>query len=1121
MENGNYKMRWCFIFLFVISLCGISFNSYASTSSSSSRIELNRISCGNNHSLLLMCDGTVWSWGANDKGQLGDGTTKVRKTPVQAGGLYEITSVAGGGQHSLALRADGVVFAWGFNDKGQLGNATNTDSKNPVRVDISNVIAIAAGDSHSVALRANGTVWTWGADNNGQLGDGGDINSDSNAPVEVTGLSKIIAIAAGKNHCLALDCDGKIWAWGANTKGQLGDGTNDDSNVPVQLDTISNVIAIACGGSHSLAVLSDGSLRTWGLNADGQLGLGNKTDQNTPQIVAGVSGIIALDGGGSHSLLVKDDGIVWACGLNASGQLGIGSLTPQTSFKKISSIKSIVAIAAGTAHSLALEANDSVDAWGENANGQVGNNKTTDQKKPVKVLNLTGTVIAYDGGRFHTLAVKSDGTVWAWGWNRFGQLGYSTYVDGSTPVKVVGLRNAENVAGGWWFSLALTSDGKVWSWGYNADGELGDGTTVDKTIPGQVIGLSNVSRIEAGAFHSLALKNDGTVWGWGYNGDGQLGDGTNTDRFTPVQVSGLTNIIAIACGSFHNLALKNDGTVWAWGWNSFGQLGDGTNVDSNVPVQVLSVNVNNITSIAAGELHSLVRRATDSTLWAWGYNGNGQLGNGTKTNSLSPVQVTGVIDGKEVACGAYHSLVLKADKTIFAWGYNGEGMLGDNTLTERTIPVLVLGETATSNFQNITSIDAGGYHSLAQKKDGTFFEWGRNDEGQLGNGLVTTGEDKRVPFQVMGLSCPLIVEAGNQACYAIKADGSVWGWGYNGSGKLGDGTGNTRSTPVRMINVKNAVAVSALGSEDSGGAQHTLVLLADGTIMSCGINTYGQLGDGTTSPKSSPASAGGVGFENVIAVSAGGYHSLALKSDGTVWAWGYNGDGELGDNTTVNKSLPVRVGIAIDFRDVIAIAAGTRHNLALKSDGSVWAWGSDFYGQIGDGDETGNDPPELLPVQISTFSSDCAVAIAAGPYESFAIKADGTVWGWGRNDFGQVGNNTKTHQFVPVVIGGGIFTNIVAVDGGHYHTLFQKADGRMWGCGYNGQGQLGDSTTTERLIPVRNRVVGWTTSISAGNRHGIARNGDSRLKTWGDNGNGQLGNGTNIDSSIPVSVNGM
>ncbi len=358
---------------------------------------------------------------------------------------------------------------------------------------------------------------------------------------------------------------------------------------------------------------------------------------------------------------------------------------------------------------------------------------------PVAEVGAQGFVVTtpmVSAGNQHSLALKSDGTVWAWGSNWGGQLGDGTTNRSLTPIQVTALTDVQAISAGGWHSLALMEDGTVWAWGANRRGQLGDGSTSDKHTPVRVSGLTNVQAISAGAMHSLALKEDGTVWAWGANWTGQLGDGTggNRDDYSsfPVQVIGLTNVQAISAGDGHSLAIKVDGTNWAWGWNDSGQLGDGTKEDKNTPVQITSLM--ELQTISAGGLHSSALKG-DRTVWAWGGNWFGQLGDGTTNSSDTPVQVKGLTNVQAISAGGFadiqdHSLALKDDGTVWAWGGNEYGQIGDGTTNSNDTPVQL------SSLTNVQAISAGGLHSLALKEDGTVWAWGQGDTGQLGDGTT-------------------------------------------------------------------------------------------------------------------------------------------------------------------------------------------------------------------------------------------------------------------------------------------------------------------------------------------------------------------------------------------------
>ncbi len=373
--------------------------------------------------------------------------------------------------------------------------------------------------------------------------------------------------------------------------------------------------------------------------------------------------------------------------------------------------------------------------WGNNGNGELGNGNTANSSIPVQVLNLN-SLIATDGGTSHSAALRFDGTVWSWGANNHGQLGDNTLTQRTAPVQVLGrggvgvLSGITAIAVGDTHTLALKSDGTVWAWGDNRFGELGDHTTTDRKTPVQVVGpggvgvLSGITAIAANGNHNLALKSDGTVWAWGDNQFGELGNGSGGPGListTPVQVLNLSGMTAVAAGFYHSLALKSDGTVWAWGSNGFGELGNGTTsggAANPVPVHVL--NLTSVAKIAAGGggpgQFSFAMK-TDGTVWAWGRNAEGELGVNTSTTCSSPpvpcstvpVQAPSLTGVTKIAGGGRHALALKPDGTVLAWGFNNDGQLGNGStcFCGNSTPTQVL------NLSGVSDIGAGDNHSLA------------------------------------------------------------------------------------------------------------------------------------------------------------------------------------------------------------------------------------------------------------------------------------------------------------------------------------------------------------------------------------------------------------------------
>ncbi|MBL0386070.1 hypothetical protein JJB07_05330 [Tumebacillus sp. ITR2] len=275
------------------------------------------------------------------------------------------------------------------------------------------------------------------------------------------------------------------------------------------------------------------------------------------------------------------------------------------------------------------------------------------------------------------------------------------------------------------FGAVIKSDGTVWTWGLNYFGNLGDGTTRNHNTPVQVSGLTDVSAVASGNGYTLALKSDGTVWTWGWNTYGQLGDGTTETRLTPVKVLRLKDVVAISSGWDTSFALKSDGTVWAWGSNNYGQLGIGTqsNLANPVPVQV--VGLDHVTSIDSGFNFSLAVKS-DGTVWAWGSNSIGQLGDGTKTDRNAPVQVAELTNVISVSAGAAHSLALKSDRTVWAWG-GSESDQGEYGSTSVQV----------QGLEGVTAIEAGLGRFMCIKSDGTVWKWGSPDQGHGYNWIPT------------------------------------------------------------------------------------------------------------------------------------------------------------------------------------------------------------------------------------------------------------------------------------------------------------------------------------------------------------------------------------------------
>lgn len=342
-------------------------------------------------------------------------------------------------------------------------------------------------------------------------------------------------------------------------------------------------------------------------------------------------------------------------------------------------------IKAGGSNTFGIQTDGTLWAWGLNNYGQIGNGSTEyEQNTPLQVgIDNNWNKISIEGS--HVLALKTNGTLWAWGSNSFGQLGDGTNVNKNVPIQIGTDNNWIDISAGSYFSIALKSNGTLWSWGGNYGGELGDGTYNSRIIPTQIGTDTNWVSINCGSFHCIAFKSDGTIWTWGTNSYGQLGNGITSNTVNIPTYFGLqSDWLKLALGAFHTLGIKTNGTLWAWGSNIEGQLGyENTQFFNNTPFQVGTST--NWLNVDAGEHHS-VATMNNQTLWAWGKNSNGQFGNGTNTNTNYPIQINSDVDWSSLlSLGSNHSTNFKTNNTLWLWGASALG----NGTTYSNIPITI------------------------------------------------------------------------------------------------------------------------------------------------------------------------------------------------------------------------------------------------------------------------------------------------------------------------------------------------------------------------------------------------------------------------------------------------
>lgn len=661
-----------------------------------------------------------------------------------------------------------------------------------------------------------------------------------------------------------------------------------------------------------------------------------------------------------------------------------------------------------------------------------------------------------------------------------------------------------NFSAGGSSALVLAKDGRVQCWGANGSGQLGLGDKTNRTSPDLVYGLTNWRDVDIGKKHSIGIWQ-GRYSAWGDNQYGQLGDGTTNNTTLPDYSSMDEDWMAVCVGTDHSAGIKVNGDVYTWGRNNYGQLG--VNAPSNyirtTPTLALSGFSIPFKSISCGDNHTMAIRS-DGTLWGWGYNAYGNLGDNTSSHRFTPVQA-GLANGTStrwisVDAGATHTVGRRGEGAkAYAWGNNAYGQLGDGTTTLRRAPKLI----AMPQSNHIVEIVAGGEHTLAVTVSGGLWSWGRNGYGQLGD---NSAGPRLTPARISNptpVNDWISVRAGDDFSLGLRVDGTVMSWGRNSSGQLGRVVNGTYPA-YRPAAVLTGMRLRAFGTARFS----TFLLENNGTLYSCGGNATGALGLGdyaargvpTQIVNSSPASNANNWRKVNFGQSGAADMGAGIRAGGYLWTWGLDSRGVLGNGPgTTHRLIPTRIGSVADSLWV-EVSCNYFDCLALKSNGTLWSWGETYHGN-------GQGVVRLdVPTQVGTENT--WVAIGAGEWSRAAIKSDGSLWVWGQNDVGQLGLN---HYSGPVTTPtqastAGYYWKSVGGAGGSMMAL--RADGALYGWGRNDLGQLGVGhfyPSTPHMTAVGGNLK-WR-QFSSNGAHIAAVSANNLVFTWGSNYHGTIGDG--------------
>lgn len=1070
---------------------------------------------GGSHTMAIKTDGTLWAWGFNASGQLGDGTTDEKQEPVQVGSESDWKAVSSGGSHTLAIKIDGTLWAWGENFWGQVGNGTyGNDQLVPIKLgSATDWASVSAGVSFSMAIKIDGTLWAWGDNFYGQLGNG-RVNAYN---PELVGTARDWRyVSAGGNHTIALKTDNTLWAWGLNLYGQLGDGTQSNRDAPVKIGTAGDWQNVDAGHDHTIAMKANGTIWAWGNNDRGQLGNGTINHSNIPTSV-GSSQWKSFSVGKSSTLGIKSDGTLWAWGLTIGDfKLGEdGHCKEPTQLNTQASMESVIL---GDDHAFAFAANGALWTWGVGTWGKLGNGTWHDIKEPQILFTappIGASTQMFCHSKLTIADIIAEGTKIRW---------YNA------PVGGLELSASTELEDGGHYYATQTK------YGCESQTRLKVVVFINNTPVVIPTGPSTYTYCDGETLASVSVSGANIRWYDAPNGDMELSptlvklsdnmryyasqtiDGCESPQrlevrtvrnTTPVPTTIATSQTFCESGMIALLGVT--GTDVKWYADAAGgiPLPATTELISGMAYHASST-INSLESCKRLKVTAFITIAkppTGDTRQAF-----------CKSGDVANLKAVGsaITWYKEPAGG----LALSGSESLVNGLYHASQKIGACESKDRLMVQVIINNSNTPaptgevsqilcneahlsdivvNGQNIRFYSAatGGREIPASMKaiHPTYYLSQTIDACESTARLKVDVSINRVALPKLPDATrwkARMVSGSVQFSIAIMEDGTLWSWG---NGPLGNGTLESKSMPTLISSETDWKYIEA-------GGNHVVALKSNGTLWAWGSNEAGQLGDGTQIDRMVPTQ---IGTEtDWKMVSAGSVHTLALKNNGTLWACGYNHYWQTGIVT--DRGWPLvglhQVGTANDWE---SISAGGVQSMALKIDGTLWVWG-----KIGNGTNGGS------AIQVKVPSNKPWQSINAGQFHLLGIKTDGSLWAWGSNEYYQLGDGTDFNsQGDPTRIG--IGNDWSEVSGGTAHTIATKTDGTLWGWGQNAYGQVGvPSPPYAFKSPVKIGEDSDWKSVTAGNEHNFGIRIDNSLWAWGRNLFEQIGDGTTLTAMSPT-----
>ena len=1174
------------------------------------------ISAGGDHSMALDTGGTLQTWGSNDYGQLGRAPTTDNPStqPGPVPGLTDISVIHAGNQYSAATSGTGS-WAWGRNNQGQLGTNTTTDSATPTRMVAPDgapagfkYIGFAANSTSSfrtLVIGSDGNVYGTGIGTSGELGQNTTKNSLKTVMVWRPTSREITAVIFGdRNNAAGVYRRADGWHTSAPRQG-IGtvdliirstiDGIAQPDETGHQFTYTGTAATVTFQSEHGAPIpqqevaVGDVAQRPSDPSEDGWTFDGWFQGDVAYDFITPITGPTTLKAR-------------WTYG---NGQWSVHpSSGPRTGGNDIRldppSRIAFSQVVAGGWFSLGLGSDQNIYAWGSSSNGELGNGTTTEHNTPVKISvpeNVKFTQVS--AGNKHAMALDSEGRVWTWGSDFYGQLG--RVPDSANPANKPGIIRTPTgvsfiaVSAGSEFSVALDQDGNIWTWGDNGWRTLGRYATTaeERRTPGKVVMASGATfvAISAGSWHSTALSVDGTAWTWGYSDErsGRFGSTDSHNGTGPAPVNSNLKFTKVSSGSDYSLAIATDGTVLSWGRNGYGQLGR-TPDDTNPAGRPGRIdNLSGVTDISTSQNSSSIA-ITSAGTWAWGRNNSGQLGIPTSMGSDSkgvpvPTRIPAPTDApngfsylRVAPSNSYgHTLIIGSDGSTYSFGYAAAGQLGRGTVVQaETYESASVWFPWPLTLSGVTFDGVPAQGVVTRQTDGSWIArppahspgqvelrvpWSRPglDQGveilpytylplrhqvrfDPGNGdpvIVQTVDEwglasrpdtdpTRAGYQFDGW---FQGEAAYDFTQPISEDTTVTAkWSRPGSWSRSPASGPTGGGTSVTLTAPSGALSARLAGINAGGS-HSVSVSSDGQVYAWGDNTHGQIGDGTRAGRTLPTGTAAPADVLFTQATAGRNHTAALDATGRIWTWGDNSDGQLGRGTVGGDDSTPGLAATGDTR-FTQINAGDDHTIALDTTGHVWTWGNDTYGQLGRGTAgSATGTPVIRPMPEGTPPGLVYTQIQAGGNHSLAIANNGTLYAWGDDTYGQLGDNktgttTATPSPVRTPTGAPPSFTWLYLAAGKDHTLAIATDTTanttaVYAFGSGRHGQIGKfGAGADNPLPTKTDLPNGADilRVSAGGQTSQAIISTGTLFTWGSNTNSQIGDGTNTDRKQPVAI---